>query len=266
MRTTPHRPAGRRACEKLTSARCRASACSRSGRVFLRDPGVDDGPLSVARREPADAHRRGCLRPGACDEQWGAPTRMVDFFDVKGDLEALVRRSSSRSSPRRIPRCIRAVRPRVLVDGEPAGWIGELHPQWLAKYELPQPPVLFELEADALHGGAAARDPRFRRGSPSVRAGHRHGVRRRDFRPGRSGHNSGREAADRASASRVFGLYRGPGLPAGTKSLAFRVVMQDTARTLTDAEADAARDAAGSAARPQILRRLRTKATRGAAS
>src|SRR5204863_7332983 len=42
---------------------------------------------------------------------------------------------------------------------------------------------------------------------------------------------------------RLFSLYRGASLPTGTKSLAFRVVMQDTERTLTDAEADAARDA-----------------------
>jgi phenylalanyl-tRNA synthetase beta chain len=42
---------------------------------------------------------------------------------------------------------------------------------------------------------------------------------------------------------RLFNLYRGAELPPGTKSLAFRVVMQHTERTLTDAEADAARDA-----------------------
>jgi phenylalanyl-tRNA synthetase beta chain len=42
---------------------------------------------------------------------------------------------------------------------------------------------------------------------------------------------------------RLFDLYQGPNLPKGTKSLAFRVVMQHTERTLTDAEADAARDA-----------------------
>jgi len=41
----------------------------------------------------------------------------------------------------------------------------------------------------------------------------------------------------------VFDLYQGPNLPAGRKSLAFRVVMQDTERTLTDAEADSARQA-----------------------
>ena len=41
----------------------------------------------------------------------------------------------------------------------------------------------------------------------------------------------------------VFDLYQGQSLPTGRKSLAFRVVMQDTERTLTDAEADSARDA-----------------------
>jgi phenylalanyl-tRNA synthetase beta chain len=39
---------------------------------------------------------------------------------------------------------------------------------------------------------------------------------------------------------RLFDVYRGKGVERGRKSLAFRVVMQDTARTLTDAEADAA--------------------------
>ena len=39
---------------------------------------------------------------------------------------------------------------------------------------------------------------------------------------------------------RLLSLYRGTGVPSGSKSLAFRVVMQDTAKTLTDEEADAA--------------------------
>jgi phenylalanyl-tRNA synthetase beta chain len=38
----------------------------------------------------------------------------------------------------------------------------------------------------------------------------------------------------------LFDLYRGKGIDAGKKSLAFRVVMQDTSKTLTDAEAEAA--------------------------
>jgi phenylalanyl-tRNA synthetase beta chain len=41
---------------------------------------------------------------------------------------------------------------------------------------------------------------------------------------------------------KLFDFYQGSGVPVGKKSLAFRVVMQHTERTLTDAEADAARD------------------------
>ena len=37
-------------------------------------------------------------------------------------------------------------------------------------------------------------------------------------------------------------MYRGEGVPKGKKSLAFRIVMQDTERTLTDPEVDAALD------------------------
>jgi phenylalanyl-tRNA synthetase beta chain len=38
----------------------------------------------------------------------------------------------------------------------------------------------------------------------------------------------------------LFDLYQGKSLPPGRKSLAFRIVMQDTEKTLTDAEADSA--------------------------
>jgi phenylalanyl-tRNA synthetase beta chain len=37
----------------------------------------------------------------------------------------------------------------------------------------------------------------------------------------------------------LFDVYRGPGIGSGKKSLAILVLMQDTARTLTDAEIDA---------------------------
>ncbi len=37
----------------------------------------------------------------------------------------------------------------------------------------------------------------------------------------------------------LFDVYRGPGIEPGKKSLAILVLMQDTERTLTDAEIDA---------------------------
>jgi phenylalanyl-tRNA synthetase beta chain len=57
---------------------------------------------------------------------------------------------------------------------------------------------------------------------------------------------------------RLFSLYRGPGVASGSKSLAFRVVMQHTERTLTDAEADAARDALVALLGEKFSAKLRT--------
>jgi phenylalanyl-tRNA synthetase beta chain len=44
----------------------------------------------------------------------------------------------------------------------------------------------------------------------------------------------------RVEAVRLFDVYRGPGIAPGRKSLAILVLMQDTERTLTDPEIDAA--------------------------
>jgi phenylalanyl-tRNA synthetase beta subunit len=55
------------------------------------------------------------------------------------------------ASPRpSIRPCIRAAALRSKLDGKRVGFIGELHPRWLQKYDLPQAPVLFEVDAAAL--------------------------------------------------------------------------------------------------------------------
>lgn len=119
------------------------------GRVFARDTSVVDGDRSVA----------GILQPiklaglaygDASELQWGAAERQVDFFDIKGDLEALV-------APR-VARFVAAEHPAmhpgrcasVELDGKVIGHVGELHPRWRQAYELPLAPVVFELDADAV--------------------------------------------------------------------------------------------------------------------
>lgn len=87
----------------------------------------------------------------AVPEQWGEASRLVDFFDVKGDLEQLIHRSLSVQyqafeHPAFHPgRCA-----QLLLDGVVVGVIGQLHPQWVHKYDLPQAPVLFEVELSLL--------------------------------------------------------------------------------------------------------------------
>jgi len=210
------------------------------GRVFIRDPQAPDGPLAVAGlRQPM---RIGAAAYGpALDEQWGAQTRPVDFFDVKADVEALIAPLGARYESAEHPAFHPGRSARVLVDGQPAGWIGELHPRWQHKYELARPAVLFELDAERLQSVPA---PRFIAPSkyPPVVRDMAVVV---DLAVPVQALLDAMEAkkAPIVASIRVFDLYQGTGIPAGTKSLAFRVVMQHTERTLTDAEADAARDA-----------------------
>jgi phenylalanyl-tRNA synthetase beta chain len=127
-----------------------------------------------------------------------------------------------------------------LLDGSEIGWLGELHPRWQQKYELPQPVVLFEVDAAAL-----TRAP-----FPHPEAPSRFPAVIRDIALLLDAALPAQAILDAISAEKpeivrevgVFDLYQGDSLPAGKKSLAFRVVMQDTERTLTDSEADAARD------------------------
>ncbi|RQS61867.1 phenylalanine--tRNA ligase subunit beta [Burkholderia sp. Bp8963] len=120
-----------------------------AGRVFLADPSVKAGELAV--EGYAQPKRVGALAYGpAVDEQWGVATRAVDFFDVKGDIEALLAPTSARFVKAEHPALHPGRCARIEVDGRAVGWIGELHPRLMQKYELPHAPVMFEIDTDAL--------------------------------------------------------------------------------------------------------------------
>jgi len=207
------------------------------GRVFLRDPAAREGDRDVAGiHQPI---RVGAAAYGqALEEQWGAPVRSVDFYDVKADLEALLAPREARFESAPHPALHPGRSARVLLDGAAIGWAGELHPHWQQKYELPLAPVLFELDLDAL---SRTELPRYREVSkfpPVIRD------RAMEFDE-RLPAAEILEEMERNRPSvvqevRLFDVYHGKGVERGKKSLAFRVVMQDTARTLTDADADAA--------------------------
>ena len=214
------------------------------GRVYLRDPAAADGPLTVAGlRQPVRV--AGAAFGPALEEQWASPARAVDFFDVKADLEAIYAPRTLRVEAATHPALHPGRSARVLIEGtagsEHVGWLGELHPRWQQKYELPQPVVLFELEAESLVRAPLPRPSQPSKFPPVVR----------DIALLVDAGVPAQALLDAARAEKppivqeigVFDLYQGQSLPPGKKSLAFRVVMQDTERTLTDAEADSARDA-----------------------
>jgi phenylalanyl-tRNA synthetase beta chain len=203
------------------------------GRVFSRDA---NGQPVAGFRQP---QRVGGLWGGsALPEQWGAQTRPVDFFDVKGDLEALLGASRRLTFTKATHPALHPGRAAsLLLDGKEIGIVGELHPKWVQKYELGMAPVVFEVELDVW---LAAAMPAYREVSrfPTV-------TRDLALVVGREQPVEPLLVAMRARAPaivsdvRLFDLYQGKGLPEGQKSLAFRIVMQHTDRTLEDAEVEA---------------------------
>jgi len=213
------------------------------GRVFLRDAAAPDGELSVAGvRQPQ--RLAGAAWGPAAEEQWGLPTRQVDFYDVKADVQALfgVRADGLRFVAARHP-CLHPGRSaRVELDGQPVGWLGEWHPQWVQQAGLPHPPVVFELDLEAL---SHARMP-----APGELS--RQPVVVRDLAlwvgsdvPAQALLDTvaNAVAADARLAVvrdvRIFDVWRDKNAGAAAeKSLAFRFWLQDTAVTLDDARVD----------------------------
>ncbi len=171
----------------------------------------------------------------ALPEQWGAPARRVDFYDLKGDLERLFGQAldtRTGAHPALHPGQCAEIR----TAGRMIGWIGALHPRLVQAFDLPFAPVLFELDSEAL----AQRDlPRHANLS-------RFPLVRRDLAFVLDVHTPASELLEALRGStpdlvrsiEVFDDYRGRGLPENQKSLAIRVVMQDTERTLTDQEVE----------------------------
>ena len=119
------------------------------GRVFRRDAAAVDAPLGVA--GVAQPMRVAGLAYGPVDAaQWGNKDRTVDFFDVKGDVQALFAPRMVHFASCEHPALHPGRSARIEVDGAAIGHIGELHPRWRQAYELPGAPVVFEIDLAAL--------------------------------------------------------------------------------------------------------------------
>ncbi len=199
------------------------------GRCFVGDqPSSDQQPLRIA----------GLCYGSVRSEQWGESARNVDYYDMKADVEALCWPE--------IPRFVAAQHPAlhpgqsatVWIDGKSIGWLGVLHPQWQQKYDLPQSATLFELDLASLQKRVV---PVFSEYSKLQQV-------RRDIAVVVDESLSVQTILDAllenkpaiVTAVELFDVYRGKGIDSDKKSLAFRVLMQDTQKTLTDKETDEA--------------------------
>jgi phenylalanyl-tRNA synthetase beta chain len=228
-----------------------AVALYESGRVYLPgDPGGEgtlSGHFAGERAAPvSEPHHLAALAAGPLvAKSWRGGGEPTDFFALKGVLEALAGQLGValefEAEPEPFLHPGRSA--RVLVGGEPAGWVGEVHPLACREWDL-DAATAFEVELAALVGAATAGEEEFEDVTtfPAVY---------QDLAVVVS--DDVTVAAVRAAvlagggellrAARVFDLYKGEQLEAGYKSLALRLEFRAPDRTLTDEEVAGSRAA-----------------------
>jgi phenylalanyl-tRNA synthetase beta chain len=167
-------------------------------------------------------------------EQWGVAARPVDFFDVKADVEALFAPRTLRFVAATHPALHPGRSARIFCGEQMVGWIGELHPHWQQQYDIAMTCVWFEIELGALTQAQVpliSDIPKFLPVRRDLAVVVDEGVTVQTLL----------DAMQRISAPYVaefalFDVYRGKGVEQGKKSVAFRVLLQDTHKTLTESE------------------------------
>lgn len=117
------------------------------GRVFMRDLSVSNSDTTVGGfHQPMRIAAMAC---GSAESlQWGSQARAVDFYDAKGDVQAMLAPVQARFEPAQHPAMHPGRCASVWLGDKLIGYVGELHPRWVQSYELSATPVLFELELD----------------------------------------------------------------------------------------------------------------------
>ncbi len=228
------------------------------GRVFSRDPTAGDGPLNVAGVQ--QPQRVGGLAFGSVlPLQWGAEEQGVDFFDIKGDIQALLAPQRPLFAPAAHPALHPGRCASISLGGLVIGHVGEMHPKWRQAYDLPQAPMLFELDLDAVLSQplpeftpVSRQQPVQRDVALVLRDEVSHDALMAQLQADPDG---------LVRSASLFDIYKpaavASGIEAGERSLAVRLELRDDAATLNDARIDAAVTAAVARAVRAFSARLR---------
>jgi phenylalanyl-tRNA synthetase beta chain len=196
---------------------------------------------AVAGDAPRETRRLAAIACGAAHgEHWDRPKREVDFHDLKASLERVLAQAgiTARYVPSDAPHGHPGRSAEVWHGEVRLGWIGHLHPRLLKALDLDHEAVGFEIELDPATARTVPMAGELSR-FPSVR---------RDLAlvvPETTPWAALEACLKAALGSRLrdlvlFDRYAGPGLEAGSRSLAIGLILQDVSRTLTDLDADRA--------------------------
>ncbi len=173
-------------------------------------------------------------------EQWGHASRVVDFYDIKGDLQLMLSLRGEKGEVEFRDADLPWLHPgqaaTVSIDGVDTGWIGGVHPLILKQMEIKGPVMAFELDLSILS----------KREIPCTKEISRFPSIRRDLAllvPEKISFAEVRRnvidlSGDLLVNLVLFDLYSGQGVEKGYKSFAIGLILQNVSCTLTDEVVD----------------------------
>jgi phenylalanyl-tRNA synthetase beta chain len=183
-------------------------------------------------------------------ENWNNSREVIQFFDIKGDLEALLAPGKAiEFRPETCPALHPGQSARLLVDNVAAGWVGLMHPQLAAQLDI--------------HGSVAMLavklEPLLAEPLPTFKPVSKFPAMRRDISvlldatvPAAAVLKCVESAAPEYLENlQLFDVYRGEGIDSGKKSLTLGLIFRGSSSTLIDSQVDAAVDA--------VVHRLKTE-------
>ncbi|MEA3586923.1 phenylalanine--tRNA ligase subunit beta [Pseudidiomarina sp. 1APP75-27a] len=206
-----------------------------TGLRFLPDEDAENG----VRQEPMIA---GIRAGKAFGEHWDEGERAVDFFDIKGDVEALLAATGEPQLYTFVADAHPALHPgqsaAIFKNGKNVGYLGAVHPQFEKKLGLNGRTFVFELELAAVQ----------QRRLPAAQSVSRYPSIRRDLAivvPTQLAAGEILKAIENVGVNHLVGLnlfdvYEGTGVAEGYRSLALSLTLQHPERTLEDQEINTA--------------------------
>ncbi|OSN10082.1 phenylalanine--tRNA ligase subunit beta [Lonsdalea iberica] len=202
-----------------------------SGLRFVPDSDAEQG----IRQEMMLA---GVITGSRYEEHWDLARQPVDFYDLKGDFEAVLALTGKLSAVEFRAEANPALHPgqsaAIYLDGQHIGFIGVIHPELERKLDLNGRTVVFEVLWDKIsdrvvpEAADVSRFPANRRDIAVVVA--------ENVPAGDILAECKKVGANQLVGVNLFDVYRGKGVEDGYKSLAISLVLQDTARTLAEEE------------------------------
>ncbi|RXJ74366.1 phenylalanine--tRNA ligase subunit beta [Veronia nyctiphanis] len=178
----------------------------------------------------------GVIAGARSEDHWDIETNTVDFFDLKGDLEAVLELTANELSFRFVAAKHPALHPgqsaAIEVDGKVVGHIGTVHPELERKFGLNGRTIVFEIEWDAINtrvipeAAPVSKFPANRRDIAVIVA--------EDVNADEVVRACRETSNELITASSLFDVYKGKGVEEGHKSLAIALTLQSPEKTLEE--------------------------------